>query len=213
VKNTTVLGMVLLCSLVILFSACASSANTSSVVSYHQATVRDFHLNLSEEFLIYLTSLADERTAIASLVKTIIGDNPPVKDKAVFLTVNGSPLKTEKNDFSARLSFDGVMLLDATTADESGATSTTNHLTAANDWARDGITSAIGKGFVPNDIQSAYTNTITRAEFCRMAVKWLEYKLGKSIDNIMAERDLINSQGTFSDTNDPAILAAYGPGT
>ncbi|MDR0326272.1 MAG: S-layer homology domain-containing protein [Oscillospiraceae bacterium] len=87
---------------------------------------------------------------------------------------------------------------------------TTNPLDSASSWARDGITSALSKGFVPSDLQGSYTSTITRAEFCRMAVKWLEYKLGKDIDAIVAEKGIADRAGhTFSDTTDPAILAAY----
>jgi hypothetical protein len=85
-----------------------------------------------------------------------------------------------------------------------------NPLDSASSWAKEGITAAIGKGFVPADIQGSYTNVITRAEFCRMAVKWLEYRLGKNIDTIVAENgDPARMGHTFSDTTDPAILAAY----
>jgi hypothetical protein len=85
-----------------------------------------------------------------------------------------------------------------------------NPLDSASSWAKAGITSALAKGFVPDDIQSSYTNTITRAEFCRMAVKWLEYKLGKGIDAIVAEKGIAaRASHIFSDTTDPAILAAY----
>ena len=41
-----------------------------------------------------------------------------------------------------------------------------------------------------------------------MAVKWLEYKTGKSVDAILSEKTNLNV-GTFSDTTDPDILAAY----
>jgi alpha-tubulin suppressor-like RCC1 family protein len=85
-----------------------------------------------------------------------------------------------------------------------------NPLDSASGWAKEGITAAIGKGFVPADIQGSYTNVITRAEFCRMAVKWLEYSLDKGIDAIIAENgDPAKIGHTFSDTTDPAILAAY----
>ena len=82
-------------------------------------------------------------------------------------------------------------------------------LDSASTWARDGITSAIGKGFVPAEIQSSYTNVITRAEFCRMAIKWVEYATGKNIDTVLSERGLSRNPNAFTDTNDPAILAAY----
>jgi hypothetical protein len=85
-----------------------------------------------------------------------------------------------------------------------------NPLDSASGWAKEGITAAIGKGFVPTDIQGSYTNVITRQEFCRMAVKWLEYMLGKDINTIVAERGIPERMShTFSDTTDPNILAAY----
>jgi hypothetical protein len=97
---------------------------------------------------------------------------------------------------------------------ESGAATppppATDPIDSASGWAKEGITAALAKGFVPNDIQGSYTNTITRAEFCRMAVKWLEYKLGKDINAIVAEKGIAaRASHTFSDTTDPAILAAY----
>jgi hypothetical protein len=83
-------------------------------------------------------------------------------------------------------------------------------LDTASEWARDGITAATSKGFVPAGIQNNYTNTITRAEFCRMAVKWVEYALGKPIAEIVVERGIPERMGhTFSDTSDASILAAY----
>jgi hypothetical protein len=75
-------------------------------VSFHMATVRDYYLDLSEEFSAYLSAAADECAIVASLVKTIIGIDPSAEDTAVFLTVNGVPLKTDKNDFSGRLTLD-----------------------------------------------------------------------------------------------------------
>jgi hypothetical protein len=81
-----------------------------------------------------------------------------------------------------------------------------------SEWAVESVTSAIAKGFVPADIQYDYHNPITRADFCRLSVNWLEYKTGKSVDAILAEKGLTCRQDAFSDTNDPAILAAYALG-
>ena len=88
----------------------------------------------------------------------------------------------------------------------------TNPLDSASTWAKDGITAATGKGFVPADIQGSYTNTITRAEFCRLAVKWVEYATNKKIDTVLAEKGLSRNPGAFTDTSDPDILAAYALG-
>ena len=44
---------------------------------------------------------------------------------------------------------------------------------------------------------------------CRLAVMWMEYVLGQGIDEILAQRADTLREGTFSDTDDPAILAAF----
>ena len=92
------------------------------------------------------------------------------------------------------------------------STMAANALDTAAEWARDGIKSAVTKGFVPVDLQNNYSNVITRQEFCRMAVKWLEYKTGKNIDTLLAEQGVSRRQDAFSDTNDTDILAAYALG-
>lgn len=83
---------------------------------------------------------------------------------------------------------------------------------AAAAWAREGINSAVAKGIVPEDLQSDYTNVITRQEFCRMAVNFVEYCTGQSIDQVLAENGVSRRQDAFVDTNDPDILAAYALG-
>jgi len=83
------------------------------------------------------------------------------------------------------------------------------NLDTASTWARDGIAEAIGKGFVPADIQSDYQDTITRAEFCRMAVKWVEYALDKDIEAVLTAKGLSRDKNPFTDTDDLNILAAY----
>jgi hypothetical protein len=94
--------------------------------------------------------------------------------------------------------------------DPTPSPSPANPLDSASSWAKAGITAALAKGFVPIDIQSSYTSVINRAEFCRMAVKWLEVSLGKDINAIIAEKGIAaRASHTFSDTTDPAILAAY----
>ena len=87
-----------------------------------------------------------------------------------------------------------------------------NPLDSASDWAVEGIVSAIAKGFVPAELQGDYKNVITRAEFCRMAVKFVEYRTGKAIDDVLTEQGLVRDANTFSDTVDPDILAAFALG-
>jgi hypothetical protein len=87
-----------------------------------------------------------------------------------------------------------------------------NPLDTASTWAREGLTASIAKGFVPSDLQNNYQSVITRAEFCRLAVQWVEFKTGKSIDTVMAERGVSRNPNAFTDTNDQNILAAFALG-
>jgi len=89
------------------------------------------------------------------------------------------------------------------------ATNAADNLDSASGWARDGITAAVAKGFVPVDLQGNYTSVITRAEFCRMAVKWVEHMTGKDINTVLAEQGKSRDPNAFTDTNDPDILAAF----
>lgn len=86
------------------------------------------------------------------------------------------------------------------------------NLDSASEWAREAITGAVVKGFVPYDLQSSYRSVITRAEFCRLAMRWMQYATGKSSDAILAEKGLARDASAFTDTSDPDILAAYALG-
>jgi hypothetical protein len=93
-----------------------------------------------------------------------------------------------------------------------GGTTPAEPISTASGWARDNIESAISKGFVPLALQNVYTSFINRAEFCRMAVRYVEYATGKSIDEVMAERGVSRDPNAFADTGDPDILAAFALG-
>lgn len=83
------------------------------------------------------------------------------------------------------------------------------NLDTADTWAEPEIVSAVRKGFVPADLQDNYKNTITREQFCRMAIMYLEYATGKGIDTILSERNLTIDEDAFEDTDNKYILAAY----
>jgi endo-1,4-beta-D-glucanase Y len=88
----------------------------------------------------------------------------------------------------------------------------TDPFDTASEWARGHITAAISKNFVPADIQNHYTRIITREEFCRMAVRWVEYATGKNIDAVLADQGKSRDPNAFTDTKDPDILAAFALG-
>jgi hypothetical protein len=83
---------------------------------------------------------------------------------------------------------------------------------SASQWAREEIKSAISKGFVPTDIQDNYRSVINRSEFCRMAVMYVEYATGKTIDEVLVDKGVERNPNVFTDTTDPYILAAFALG-
>ena len=90
------------------------------------------------------------------------------------------------------------------------ALSSSDPLSTASAWARDGIQNAIEKGFVPDALQSNYTDIITRAEFCRLVVQYIEYITGRSIVEELTIRGLFPfDPSVFSDTDDSDILSAF----
>jgi hypothetical protein len=87
---------------------------------------------------------------------------------------------------------------------------TARNIDTAEDWAHNGINEAYTKGFIPDNLQNHYTEFITRAEFCRMAMSWLRYATGLTTAELAAaygHPDRLNR--TFSDTSDPDVMAAY----
>jgi len=83
------------------------------------------------------------------------------------------------------------------------------NLDTASSRARDGVNCAYKKGFVPPDILDNYAGVITRSEFCRMAVLFIEFKTGHSIDSVLFSHGVDRDPDAFTDTDDPSILAAY----
>ena len=72
-----------------------------------------------------------------------------------------------------------------------------------SDWARDGVWAAICGKLVPNDLQGNYAANITREEFCRLMVTLVEQKTGRALPAPAAP---------FTDTQSPAVAAAYAAG-
>ncbi len=73
----------------------------------------------------------------------------------------------------------------------------------ASEWARDDVRKAIGDGFVPSELREEWTRSITREEFAKMAVRFLDLEgvISASI-----------APAPFTDTENPYVLAAYEAG-
>jgi hypothetical protein len=77
-------------------------------------------------------------------------------------------------------------------------------------WAVDKVQAADKLGLVTDEMNGAYQSATTRAEFCRLAVRFIEVYTGKPIADVLTERGL--TAKTFADTNDAAIGAAAALG-
>lgn len=79
-------------------------------------------------------------------------------------------------------------------------TSTYDPLDVPSDWARDEVDQAVAAGLVPAGLQSGYTRTATRAEFCALAVQLYERATGTQVAG----------RTSFTDTTDVNVeKAAY----
>ncbi|MCL2004422.1 MAG: hypothetical protein FWG72_10565, partial [Oscillospiraceae bacterium] len=83
------------------------------------------------------------------------------------------------------------------------------NLDDAASWAHTHINEAYAKGFLPEELQAAYTQNITRGEFVRLAMSWLRYETKMTDDELVAAYAKPgNLDRAFADTDDPIILAA-----
>ncbi len=91
--------------------------------------------------------------------------------------------------------------------------------TSASPWAKDSLEQAITLGFVPEELQTAYTQDITRGEFALVAVQFAAMQLQCSTDELYQtlEAEFLEKQGAesthftspFTDTQEPYALCAY----
>lgn len=82
----------------------------------------------------------------------------------------------------------------------------------ASDWAQESIVNAIYGQLVPHDLQNSYSKNITRGEFCRLAIAYIEARTGMEVDTYLQQKGLSINPAAFDDTRDQDILAAYALG-
>ena len=71
---------------------------------------------------------------------------------------------------------------------------------APSSWAKADVDRAVSLGLVPDSLQSRYTDSVTREEFCAIAVNIYEVATGK----------VINIKRSFDDTNDVNVQKMGG---
>lgn len=84
---------------------------------------------------------------------------------------------------------------------------------APADWATDEVNLSIGENLIPEDMQKNYTQSVTREEFCILAIRMIEVKSDMTIDDYLsAVGTEIAPSGTFVDCDTKEVLAAKALG-
>jgi hypothetical protein len=91
------------------------------------------------------------------------------------------------------------------------ATSNEHLYIGANTWAREDIQAANEAGMIPADLLGNFQNPITRENFCRLAIAYIEYHTGMSIADYLTMRGLAPRR-PFFDSGRSEILAAAALG-
>jgi len=79
-------------------------------------------------------------------------------------------------------------------------------------WAKPEVEAAIVAGLVPQELQQNYQNNVTRGEVAQMFINLLEKASGQTVEEFMAVQGVSVDYTVFSDTDDPAVLAANALG-
>ncbi|HHU05375.1 MAG TPA: polysaccharide deacetylase family protein [Clostridiales bacterium] len=74
------------------------------------------------------------------------------------------------------------------------------------------MSAAIEAGLVPESMQKAYQEDVSRGAVANIIINLIEQASGMSIESLMAEKGVETDPGAFTDTDDPAVLAANALG-
>jgi len=111
---------------------------------------------------------------------------------------------------------EGIMLPNGNNETPSTTTPTYKDLlndTLPSDWAREECTYALENKLIPDDMFNDFRENITRADFCRLAVRLIEIKSGKSIETILGlETGNSTLSYPFDDTKDDNVSVVYALG-
>lgn len=97
-------------------------------------------------------------------------------------------------------------------SESSTSTTTTANSNEPSSWAVDSIDQATELGIIPTWMKYGYTANISRGDFCKILVTFIQAKTGKSVDTYRNELGVNYDDFTFSDTDDYQIrsIAALG---
>ena len=79
-------------------------------------------------------------------------------------------------------------------------------------WAAEEINAAVAANLVPENLKKNYTQAISRGEVAQMLINMVEKTAGQQIDEYLAGKGTVINSHAFSDSSDPAVLAANALG-
>ncbi|MFC9778419.1 WG repeat-containing protein [Paenibacillus chitinolyticus] len=80
------------------------------------------------------------------------------------------------------------------------------------DWAKPEVETALALKLIPDDMQNAYAQNITRSDFSRLVVHLMAAKTGQSMEQLVKAGGKSMAASVFKDTSDPILLAANALG-
>ena len=87
-----------------------------------------------------------------------------------------------------------------------------NALEGVSSWALDEVKEAIAVGLVPQELQKNYTSPVTRGEVAGLVIRLLEMSSGKSIQDLMNDKNVVPDNTVFTDTSDYDVFCANALG-
>jgi hypothetical protein len=81
-----------------------------------------------------------------------------------------------------------------------------------SDWALAEVNAAIEHKIVPTELQTDYATPISRSDFCKVVIAFVESKSGKDIQALLDEMRIKPNANEFTDTNDIHIAYASSLG-
>ena len=75
-------------------------------------------------------------------------------------------------------------------------------------WAKAEVDEAIEAGLIPSGLQNKYKEKITRADFSKLIINYVEWYSGLTIDEVLEAEGLSLKDNPFTDTSSVEIIAA-----
>lgn len=133
-------------------------------------------------------------------------------EAAIYYTTDGSTPTTESNRYRGPVKISETTVFKAISCineEQSDVSTFYFKIEQVSEWAVADVQKAISLKLIPPLMQGHYRENISRADFCKLAVNLLVQKTGKSVEELLNEKQALIRYDAFTDTSDEEILAAH----